>query len=69
MRVCVCECVLVKKVFIDVLDILNGLYDLKRWDMGKPLTEQWVDPVLLSLLDYKHPQQTIYIGYMIIPHT
>lgn len=48
---CVCVCVLVKKVFIDFVDILNGLYDLKRWDMGKSLTEHWVEPVLLSLLD------------------
>ena len=33
MRVCVC--VLVIKVFTDFFDILNGLYEFKRWEMGK----------------------------------
>ena len=46
-----CVCVLAIQVLTDFLGILNGLYDLKRWDMGKSgLTEQWIEPVLLSLL-------------------
>ena len=31
--VCVCVCVLVIKVLTDFFDILNGLYDFKRWEM------------------------------------
>lgn len=50
-KVCVCVC-WSRKYSLIFVGILNGLYDLKRWDMGKSLNEQWVEPVLLSLLDW-----------------
>ena len=34
---CVCVCVLVIKVFTDFFDMLNGLYDFKRQEIGKSL--------------------------------